>query len=161
LKKNMKTKILAMLFLCSILAFAQIIGDVTAKGGAISALSSTLIVPTAPVLFLNGVAATGSVSLQTGTLALGSINIGGTFGAGGTCIVNVNGSTVFSGTTSDAQWTRVTLANGTHYYTLAIPTITDPISKQTGLVVLQTENVGKTATFPSGTPVFAMDVNLN
>lgn len=156
----MKRLILAIAFsLCLTLAVSAQT-DVTAIGGSISALSGTLSVPVSPVMFLNGVAATGLVSLQTGTLASGSIAAGGTFNAGGSCIVNVNGSTIFNGTTSGAQWTRITLANGTHYYEMAIPTITDPTSGETGLVVLRTANVGKSATFPSGTPVFAIDVNL-
>ncbi len=69
----------------------------------------------------------GSVSFTTGALTSGSLQNGGTFAAGGTfTIVGAgNGSngipngTIFSGTFSGpVTLTMITLANGTHSYTL-------------------------------------------
>jgi hypothetical protein len=66
----------------------------------------------------------GSVSITTGALLSGSLQSGGTFASGGTFTISGDGNglpngTVFSGTfTSPVTWTMVTLANGTHQYTL-------------------------------------------
>lgn len=68
----------------------------------------------------------GSVSFTTGALTSGSLQKGGTFAGGGSFIVTSNGSnglpngTLFSGTfTGPVSWTMLTLANGTHNYTLS------------------------------------------
>ena len=69
----------------------------------------------------------GSVSFSTGALmAGGSLQMGGTFAAGGSFLITGNGTNgipngaIFSGTFSGpATWTLVTLANGTHNYTLS------------------------------------------
>jgi hypothetical protein len=67
----------------------------------------------------------GSISLQTGKLLSGSLEMGGTFAGGGSFIITGNGTgglpngTLFSGTfDGPVTWTLVTLSNGTHQYTL-------------------------------------------
>jgi PEP-CTERM motif len=67
----------------------------------------------------------GSVTFSTGTLASGSLTMGGTFNGGGSFVITGNGSdglpsgSIFSGSFSGpVTWTLITLANGTHDYTL-------------------------------------------
>lgn len=67
----------------------------------------------------------GSVSFSTGALISGSLNKGGDFAGGGSFTINGNGTNgvpngvLFSGTFSGSvSWTLITLANGTHNYTL-------------------------------------------
>jgi len=68
----------------------------------------------------------GSMSFTTGMLTSGSLMNGGTFGAGGTFVITGNGTsgipntTLFTGSFSGpVSWTLVTLADGTHNYTLS------------------------------------------
>jgi len=114
-------------------AFANSI-DVTNSGGTLAGstggmtLTGSLLIA---VKGLNGLGMVtgnnlGSVSFSTGALMSGgSLQMGGTFAAGGSFTITGNGSsgipngTIFSGTFSGpATWTLVTLANGTHNYTL-------------------------------------------
>jgi hypothetical protein len=94
----------------------------------------------------------GSVSFTTGALSSGSLQMGGTFAAGGTFSVAGNGSdglpngVIFSGTFSGpVTWTMVTLANGTHNYTLT-GTLSGQLeggSTVQGVTVQLTINTGK------------------
>jgi hypothetical protein len=69
----------------------------------------------------------GGVTFSTGSLASGSLQMGGTFNAGGSFIITGNGSqpgipsgTIFTGSFSGpVTWTMITLANGTHEYQLS------------------------------------------
>jgi hypothetical protein len=67
----------------------------------------------------------GSISFTTGALMSGDLQQGGTFAAGGSFMIMGNGTngvpngTMFNGSFSGpVTWTLVTLANGTHNYTL-------------------------------------------
>jgi hypothetical protein len=67
----------------------------------------------------------GTVGFSTAGLISGSLQMGGTFDAGGTFTIDSNGSqglpsgTLFSGSfAGPVTWTLITLANGTHNYTL-------------------------------------------
>ena len=67
----------------------------------------------------------GTLSFSTGELSAGTLLMGGTFAAGGTFGISGNGTggvpsgVIFNGSfTGPATWTLVTLANGTHNYTL-------------------------------------------
>lgn len=69
--------------------------------------------------------ALGTVSFTTGPLIGGSLQLGGTFGAGGPVIVTTNGTdgtrngTDLSGAfNGPVTWTLINLANGTHEYQL-------------------------------------------
>ena len=68
----------------------------------------------------------GGVAFTTGALVSGTLKMGGTFASGGTFTIAGNGSngipngTIFNGSFSGpVRLTMVTLANGTHNYTLS------------------------------------------
>lgn len=94
----------------------------------------------------------GSVSFTTGHLVSGSLQMGGTFAAGGSFAITGNGQdgvpngTLFSGTFSTpVTWTMVTLANGTHNYTLT-GTLSGTLGsgfRTVGVTVQLTVNTGK------------------
>jgi len=113
-------------------AFANSV-DFTNSGGILAGSNSGLSLTGSALIAVNGLNGLGlvtgnnlgSVSFSTGALSGGSLQMGGTFAAGGSFAITGNGSsgipngTIFSGTFSGpATWTLVTLANGTHNYTL-------------------------------------------
>jgi hypothetical protein len=104
-------------------------------GGTIAGTSAGLTMTGSTLVVVNGLNALnglgsvtgnlGSVSLATGALVSGSLETGGVF-AGGSFTVTGNGErgipngTIFTGTfIGPANWTMVTLANGTHAYTVS------------------------------------------
>jgi hypothetical protein len=115
-------------------AFADSV-DFTNSGGILAGCSNGLSLTGSTLIAVRGLGGLGlvtgndlgSVSFSTGALmAGGSMQMGGTFAAGGSFTITGNGSssgiptgTIFSGTFSGpVTWTLVTLANGTHNYTL-------------------------------------------
>jgi hypothetical protein len=113
-------------------AFANSV-DFTNSGGILAGSNSGLSLTGSALIAVNGLGGSGlvtgnnlgSVSFSTGELSGGSLQMGGTFAAGGSFTITGNGSngvpsgTIFSGTFSGpATWTLFTLANGTHNYTL-------------------------------------------
>jgi hypothetical protein len=93
----------------------------------------------------------GSVTFSTGALSSGSLQMGGTFASGGSFTIQGNGTnnvpneTLFSGSFSGpVTWSLLTLANGTHNYTLtgALTGSAKGISV-TGVSVQLTINTGK------------------
>ena len=112
-------------------AFANSI-DTTNSGGTLAGSTAGLTLTGSTLIAVNGLGGLGlvtgnlgSLSFSTGALASGDIQMGGTFAAGGSFTITGNGTsgipngTIFSGTFSGpATWTLVTLANGTHNYTL-------------------------------------------
>jgi hypothetical protein len=113
-------------------AFADSSIDFTNSGGTLAGTSS-LALSGSTLVAVNGLGNLGLVtgtnlggmSFTTGALnGGGSLQTGGTFAAGGSFTITTNGTgglpntTLFSGTFSGATWTLVTLANGTHNYTL-------------------------------------------
>jgi hypothetical protein len=109
-------------------------GGTGSDGGTIAGTSSGLTLSGSALIAVNGLAGgglivgnnLGSVSFSTSGLTGGSFQMGGTFAAGGTFDIIGNGTsgipnvTIFSGTFSGpVTWTLVTLANGTHNYTLS------------------------------------------
>ena len=110
----------------------------------------------------------GTVSFSTGSLASGSLQMGGTFAAGGTFSVVGNGSngipngTIFSGAFSGpVTWTLVTLANGTHSYTLS-GTLTGTMGSgfsTNGVTVQLTINTGK-GFFNGSTTISSGDTSI-
>jgi hypothetical protein len=100
-------------------------GTLTGTNGGMTLEGSTLIA----VIGLGGGVIAGSnlgtLSFSTGALASGSLQMGGTFAAGGTFDITGSGANgipngmIFNGSFSGpVTWTLVTLANGTHNYTL-------------------------------------------
>jgi hypothetical protein len=108
--------------------------DFTNSGGILAGCSNGLSLTGSALVAVKGLNGMGlitgndlgSVSFSTGALmAGGSLQMGGTFAAGGSFTITGNGTsgipngTIFSGTFSGpTTWTLVTLANGTHNYTL-------------------------------------------
>lgn len=100
-------------------------GTLSGTNAGLSLSGSTLIAITG---FNGGTKVTGdlgTVSFSTGALSSGSLQMGGTFDAGGSFTVTGNGSggipngVLFSGSFSGpTTWTLVKLSNGTHSYTL-------------------------------------------
>jgi hypothetical protein len=110
----------------------------------------------------------GSVSFSTGALASGSLQMGGTFASGGTFVIDGNGTNgipngaIFSGTFSGpVTWTLVTLANGTHNYTLSGSLSGTWVNGSTvyGATVQLTINTGK-GFFDGSTTISSGDTNI-
>jgi hypothetical protein len=139
-------------------AFANSI-DVINAGGTISGTSSLSLSGSVMTGFGSAVGTDlGSVSFTTGAFISGNAQMGGTLAAGGSFTVTGNGSNgvpngvIFSGTfSSTATWTLVTLANGTHNYTL------------TGALVDASGQVGATTqiTVNTGTNLFSGSAGLS
>ena len=121
--------VLALALPAAVFASSNI--DYTNSGGmlmgsksGLSVTGSTLIAVDGPNGLITG-SNLGSVSFSTGALISGSLKKGGEFAGGGSFTITGNGTngvpdgTLFSGTFSGPViWKMVTLANGTHSYTL-------------------------------------------
>lgn len=114
-------------------AFAGSQVDFTNSGGTLSGSNSGLSLTGSELIAVNGLTGglvtgdLGTVTFSTGALTSGSLQMGGTFMSGGSFVITGNGTngipntTIFNGsfTGSGVSWTLVTLANGTHNYTLS------------------------------------------
>jgi hypothetical protein len=110
----------------------------------------------------------GSVSFSTGALTSGNLQQGSTFAGGGTFTITGNGTNsvpngpIFTGTfTGPVTWVLVTLANGTHNYTMS-GTVTGTYftgATVQGATVELTKNVGK-GFFGTSATVVGGDTNL-
>jgi PEP-CTERM motif len=136
-------------------AFASSSIDFSNSGGTLSGSASGLSLGGSTLIAVNGLnggglitgSNLGSLSFSTGALVSGSLTMGGTFAAGGSFTITGNGingvpnGVIFSGTfSSPVSWTLVTLANGTHNYTLS-GAIVGPSA--VGATVQLTVNTGK------------------
>jgi hypothetical protein len=108
--------------------------DFTNSGGLLKGSSSGLSLTGSELIAVNGFNTggliqgdLGSLNFSTGSLmAGGSLQMGGTFNGGGSFTILSNGNftpdpnaTLFTGSfTGPVSWTMITLANGTHNYTL-------------------------------------------
>jgi len=110
----------------------------------------------------------GSYSFSTGALTSGSLQMGGTFAAGGSFMIMGNGSNgvpngvIFSGAFSGpVSWTMVCLANGTHNYTLsgAVSGALGNGYATNGATVQLTINTGK-GFFSGSTTISSGDTNI-
>ena len=111
----------------------------------------------------------GSVSFTTGSLISGgSMQMGGSFNAGGSFTITSNGSqglpsgVIFQGSFSGpVSWTLITLANGTHEYTLtgAISGTWYTGIQVYGATVQLTVNTGK-GFFNGSTSISSGDTNI-
>ncbi len=113
-------------------AFASSSVDFTNSGGTLSGSSAGMSLSGSELIAVNGLngmalvtGALGGISFSTGSFASGSLQMGGSFNGGGSFTITSNGSqglpsgTLFNGSFSGpVAWTLVTLANGTHNYTL-------------------------------------------
>lgn len=123
----------ALMLALPLTAFAGSQVDFTNAGGTLVGSNSGMALTGATLIGVNGLNGGGLVtgenlgtfSFNTGALASGSLQAGGTFAGGGLVTIIGNGingvtaGTIFSGTFSGpVTWSVITLANGTHNYTL-------------------------------------------
>lgn len=172
-----RTILLALLALAlPMAAFASSGVDFTNSGGTLTGTNSGFSLTGSTLIAVNGlnggglVTGTnlGSLSFTTGALTSGSLQMGGAFAAGGTFSIAGNGSngvpngTIFSGTFSGpVTWTMVTLANGTHNYTLT-GTVSGTLGSgfsTNGVTVQLTINTGKSF-FNGATTISSGDTNI-
>jgi hypothetical protein len=178
----MKRVFLSMLFVLALTmaAFANTIDFTNAAGslnGSASGLSlngSALIAINSPSGMLTGIL--GSLAFSTGALTSGSLETGGTFAGGGSFTITGNGTNgipngvIFTGTFSGPlTWTVITLADGSHNYSLTgtlqgnwFPLKGTWFTGQTvyGAAVQLTTNVGK-GWFGSSTTLSSGDTAIS
>jgi hypothetical protein len=113
-------------------AFASNSVDFTNSGGTLTGSNAGLSLSGSTLIAVNGLSGLGLVTgnlggltFSTGALTSGDLQNGGTFAGGGSFDITGNGTngipngTIFNGTfDGPVTWTLVTLANGTHNYTL-------------------------------------------
>lgn len=104
--------------------FTNASGTLSGSSAGLSLSGSTLIAMGSGGGMITG--DLGTFEFSTAALTGGNLQQGATFGAGGTFTITGNGTngihngTIFSGSFSGpVTWTLVTLANGTHNYTLS------------------------------------------
>ncbi|MBZ5720124.1 MAG: PEP-CTERM sorting domain-containing protein [Acidobacteriia bacterium] len=169
-----KTVFLAILALAlPLAAFAGSSIDFTNSGGTLAGTNSGLTLTGSTLIAVNGLGGgglitgnnLGSVNFSTGALSSGSLQMGGTFAAGGTFSITGNGTSgvpngvIFSGTFSGpVTWTLVTLANGTHNYTLT-GALSGTMGGGNGVTVQLTVNTGK-GFFNGSTGISSGDTNI-
>lgn len=167
--------LLAIMALClPIAALADSGVDFTNSGGTLTGSNSGFSLSGSTLIAVNGLNGgglitgnLGSVTFTTGALTSGSLQMGGTFASGGTFTITGNGTngvpngTIFSGTFSGpVSWTLVTLANGTHNYTLSgALTGTLGTASTNGVTVQLTINTGK-GFFNGSTSISSGDTNI-
>jgi hypothetical protein len=157
-------------------AFANNSIDFTNHGGTLTGSSSGLSLSGSTLIAINGLGSLGlvtgsdlgSLTFSTGALSSGSLQMGGTFASGGSFVIAGDGSNgipngvIFNGSFSGpVTWTLVTLANGTHNYTLT-GTITGSWlggGSVNGATVQLTINTGK-AFFNGSTSISSGDTNV-
>jgi hypothetical protein len=149
--------------------------DFTNSGGTLSGSSSGLSLGGSKLIAINGpplgliTGNFGSVTFSTGALISGSMQTGGAFAGGGLFVIAGNGTdgipngAIFSGTFSGpVTWTMITLANGTHNYTLTGELSGTWFTGQTvyGATVQLTVNTGK-GLFNGSATLSSGDININ
>ena len=165
-------------FALPVAAFANSGGvDFTNSGGTLTGSSAGMSLSGSVLIAVNGLNGLGlvtgndlgSVSFSTGMWTSGSLQMGGTFMAGGTFIINGNGTNgvpntvIFNGTFAvPVTWGLVTLANGTHNYTLtgSISGTWIGGSWVNGATVQLTINTGK-GFFNGSTSIASGDTNID
>jgi PEP-CTERM motif len=160
-------------------AFATTKGNVdfTNSGGTLSGSSAGLSLTGSELIAVKGFdgmglvtsnSGLGSVTFSTGALTSGSLAQGGTFAAGGSFVIAGNGTngipngTLFSGSfAGPVTWTLVTLANGTHNYSLMGSVSGTWINGSTvyGATLQLTINTG-TSFFDGSTMISSGDTNI-
>jgi len=171
-----KLILLAILALClPIAAVADSSVDFTNSGGTLTGSNSGFSLSSSTLIAVNGLNGgglitgnnLGSITLTTGALSSGSLQMGGTFASGGTFTITGNGSngvpngTIFNGTfNGPVTWTLVTLANGTHNYTLS-GTLTGLLgsASTSGVTIQLTINTGK-GFFNGSTQISSGDTSI-
>jgi len=156
-------------------AFANNSIDFTNSGGTLSGSSAGLSLTGSELIAVNGLNGLGlvtgnlgSLSFTTGALTSGSLQMGGTFAGGGSFVIDGNGTNgipsgaIFTGSFSGpVTWTLITLANGTHDYTLSGSVTGTTLSGATvdGATVQLVINTGK-GFFNGSTTISSGDTNI-
>jgi len=154
-------------------AFANNSVDFTNSGGTLSGSSAGLSLSGSTLIAVNGMGGLmtgdlGSVSFSTAGLSSGNLQNGAMFSAGGSFAISGNGmngvhnGTIFSGTfDGPVTWTLVTLANGTHNYTLtgSLSGTWYTGASVNGATVQLTINTGKSF-FNGSTMISSGDTNI-
>jgi hypothetical protein len=154
-------------------AFANNSVDFTNANGTLSGSSAGLSLSGSTLIAMGGgggiiTGDLGTVEFATAGLTGGNLQNGATFAAGGTFTITGNGTngihngTIFSGSFSGpVTWTMITLANGTHNYTLSGALTGTWFSGLTvnGATVQLTINTGK-AFFEGSTRISSGDTNI-
>ena|SRR5579871_6082430 len=107
-------------------AFASSSVDFTNSGGTLTGTTAGLSLTGSELIATNGLGGgglvtgdLGTVTFSTGALTSGNLQMGATFAAGGSFVITGTSGTLFNGSFSGpVTWSVVTLANGTHNYTL-------------------------------------------
>ena len=174
MKKILLLAVLALALPTAMFAGSSV--DYTNSGGTLSGSSDGLSLSGSVLIAVNGLnggglitgSDLGSVSFSTGALTSGSLQMGGTFAGGGWFTIAGNGTngvpngTLFTGTFSGpVTWTLVTLANGTHNYTLtgSVSGWTGTGAATQGVTVQLTINTGK-GFFNGSTTISSGDTNI-
>jgi hypothetical protein len=156
-------------------AFASNSIDFTNSGGTLTGSSAGLSLSGSELIAVNGLNGMGlvtgnlgTISFTTGTLMSGNWQQGATFNAGGSFVITGNGTNgipngmMFNGSFSGPEtWKLVTLANGTHNYTLTGSILGSWMGGGTvnGASVQLTINTGK-GFFTGTTTISSGDTNL-
>ena len=146
-------------------AFADSSIDFTNAGGTLSGGSSGLTLSDSTLIAIGSQHGNdlGTLSFSTGALTSGNLQTGATFAGGGSFMIvsNTNG-TLFNGSfDGPVTWALVTLANGTHNYTLtgSISGSWKNGSTVFGATVQLTINTGK-GFFNGTTTISSGDTNI-
>jgi len=174
MKRMLWMAVLALALPISALASSSV--DFTNSGGTLSGSSAGLTLTGSTLIAVNGFGGLGlvtgnnlgSLSFSTGSLISGSLQMGGSFNGGGSFVITGNGTSgipntvIFSGSfTGPVTWTLVTLANGTHNYTLTGSVSGTWLGGGTvnGATVQLTINTGK-GFFNGSTTISSGDTNI-
>jgi hypothetical protein len=135
------------------LAFADSQLDLTNVGGTLSGSASGMSLSGSSII------GGGTLNFSTGALTSGSLASGGVFAGGGSfTVAGLPGGQSFSGTFfGPVTWTMITLANGTHNYTLSGAIAFGP--GVNGATVQLTINTGH-GFFNGSTTVSSGDTNI-
>ena len=158
--------VLTLLALALPIAAAASSVDISNIGGTLTGSSSGLSLTNSTLIHVGGIVGSnlGTLSFTTGAFTSGDMMNGGTLAAGGTFTITGNGNggvpngVIFSGTFSGpVTWTLITLADGTHNYTLQ-----GAISGggNVGATVQVTINTGK-GFFTGSSSIASGDTNIN
>jgi hypothetical protein len=174
MKKMLLLAVLALALPTAVFAGSGV--DFTNSGGTLSGTNSGLSLSGSVLVAVKGLNGgglitgnnLGSLEFSTGALTSGSLQMGGTFAAGGSFTITGNGTngipngTLFTGSfSSPVTWTLITLANGTHNYTLSgsLWGWTGSGAATQGVTVQLTINTGK-GFFNGSTNISSGDTNI-
>jgi PEP-CTERM motif len=174
MKKMLLLAVLALALPTAVFAGSGV--DYTNSGGTLSGTNSGLSLSGSVLIAVNGLNGgglitgnnLGTLEFSTGALSSGSLQMGGTFAAGGSFTITGNGTngipngTLFTGSFSGpVTWTLITLSNGTHNYTLSgsLSGWNGSGAATQGVTVQLTINTGK-GFFNGSTNISSGDTNI-